>query len=108
MLLMLLWCEWHLLRRLINFDDIVGHVVGRHRILRRLLMMMMRLWHHVVLLWMLLRRVDGNCLIVAIVVVAIRWYVLWMCNELMMLVERGEFHGRTARLQSASERRWVR
>lgn len=108
MLLMLLWYERHLLRRLIHFiDDIVCHIVWWHRILLLLLLMMvMRLRHHVVLR-MLLRRIDRYGLIVSIVV-AIRGYVLWMCNELMVLMERGEFHGRTARLHGASERRRVR
>lgn len=109
MLLELLRREGHLLWRLIHFcDDIICHVVGRHWILWRLVMMMsLWLWHHVMLL-MGLRGVDLNGLVVWSVVVAVRWNVLWMCDELMMLVKRGEFHGRTARLHRASKRRRVR
>lgn len=85
----------------------VGHEVGGSErlgvvIVLWLVVMMRLLRHHVVLL---VGDMDRLGLMVVAIEVAIRGNVLWMCNELVMLVEGCEFHWGSSRHATSEGRR---
>lgn len=85
---------------------IVGDISGLTTIIELLLMMMMRLlWHHKLLLISNLNRL--RLIIASVVIIAVDWRMLWVRNQLMMLMEGRELHWRLTWRDTASKRWWV-
>lgn len=88
---------------------VVGHVISSSwelltSVINRLLVVMVcLLWHHVVLLACHMNRLR---LIIVAIKVSVCWYVLRMCNELMVLMEGREFHWWTSRGSRSTAEGW--